>query len=287
MARGRLLAEAGQAADASATLGEALGLRRGEPLADFAYAGLFDAERARLDELALVAIETWAGADLVLGRHGELAAGLEACAGRTRCASACGSCASWPCTGPGARPRPCAPTPKSATAWSASSASTLARPCATSNPHPDPAPLAQSRTSAARAPPPDLRRAPPCQPPCSRRSSTSRGRGGIWCRVRAWPSGSIAGQRRSSRWYPRPPASARRRCSPSGSRRDRPRRPTGGRLAWLSLDRGDNDLASFWAYVIAALRTAAPGVGEDALALLAGAPRRRRSKRCLPRCSTT
>ena len=38
--------------------------------------------------------------------------------------------------------------------------------------------------------------------------------------------------------------------------------------AWLSLDRGDNDPASFWAYVIAALRTVASGVGEDALALL-------------------
>ena len=38
--------------------------------------------------------------------------------------------------------------------------------------------------------------------------------------------------------------------------------------AWLSLDRGDNDPASFWAYVIAALRTVAPGVGESALSLL-------------------
>ena len=38
--------------------------------------------------------------------------------------------------------------------------------------------------------------------------------------------------------------------------------------AWLSLDRGDNDLASFWSYVIAALRTVASGVGESALALL-------------------
>jgi LuxR family maltose regulon positive regulatory protein len=43
----------------------------------------------------------------------------------------------------------------------------------------------------------------------------------------------------------------------------------GERLAaWLSLDRGDNDSASFWAYVIAALRTVASGVGESALALL-------------------
>ena len=45
--------------------------------------------------------------------------------------------------------------------------------------------------------------------------------------------------------------------------------PADERLAaWLSLDRGDNDPASFWTYVIAALRTVASGVGESALALL-------------------
>src|SRR5579862_3694669 len=77
-ARGRRLAAAGQAAEASAALGEALGLRRGEPLTDFTYAGFFDAERTRLDELTLVATESRAGADLVLGRHGELAGELEA-----------------------------------------------------------------------------------------------------------------------------------------------------------------------------------------------------------------
>ena len=85
VAQGRRMAEAGQAADASAALGEALGLRRGEPLADFTHAGLLDAERTRLDELILVAIETRAGADLVLGRHGEVAAELEAwCPGLLR-----------------------------------------------------------------------------------------------------------------------------------------------------------------------------------------------------------
>jgi LuxR family maltose regulon positive regulatory protein len=46
--------------------------------------------------------------------------------------------------------------------------------------------------------------------------------------------------------------------SPAGERR----------AAWLSLDPGDSDPASFWTYVIAALRTAGPGVGDDALALL-------------------
>ena len=38
--------------------------------------------------------------------------------------------------------------------------------------------------------------------------------------------------------------------------------------AWLSLDREDSQPASFWTYLIAALRTAVPGVGANALALL-------------------
>ena len=76
--KGRRLAADGELAPASATLGEALGLRRGEPLAEFAYAGFADAERARLDELTLVATESRAGADLGLGRYEELAGELEA-----------------------------------------------------------------------------------------------------------------------------------------------------------------------------------------------------------------
>ena len=78
VAKGRRLAADGAAAAASAVLGEALGLRRGEPLAEFTYTGFFDAERAHLGELTLVAIESRAGADLGLGRHGELAGELEA-----------------------------------------------------------------------------------------------------------------------------------------------------------------------------------------------------------------
>jgi LuxR family maltose regulon positive regulatory protein len=46
----------------------------------------------------------------------------------------------------------------------------------------------------------------------------------------------------------------------------REERTVGG--AWLALDAGDNDPGRFWRYVVAALRTAVPGVGEDALALL-------------------
>ena len=78
VAKGQRLAAGGEMAPAAAALGEALRLRRGEPLAEFTYAGFFDAERAHLDELTLVAIESRAGADLGLGRHGELAGELEA-----------------------------------------------------------------------------------------------------------------------------------------------------------------------------------------------------------------
>ena len=42
----------------------------------------------------------------------------------------------------------------------------------------------------------------------------------------------------------------------------------GPAAAWLSLDQRDNDPALFWTYLVAALRAAAPGVGEDALSLL-------------------
>jgi LuxR family maltose regulon positive regulatory protein len=51
-----------------------------------------------------------------------------------------------------------------------------------------------------------------------------------------------------------------------------PKRPA---VAWLSLDASDSDPSSYWAYVLAALRTAAPGVGASAQALLespGGAP---------------
>ncbi len=78
VAEGRRLAGDGETVLASVALGEALGLRRGEPLAEFADAGFADAERAHLNELTLVATEARAGADLTLGRHGELAGELEA-----------------------------------------------------------------------------------------------------------------------------------------------------------------------------------------------------------------
>ena len=52
--------------------------------------------------------------------------------------------------------------------------------------------------------------------------------------------------------------------------------PFDGRsVAWLSLDQRDNDPALFWTYLVAALKTAAPGVGAGALALLQPRPSRR------------
>ena len=50
--------------------------------------------------------------------------------------------------------------------------------------------------------------------------------------------------------------------------------PASGRpvVAWVSLDPGDNQPATFWTYVVAALQTVAPGVGEQARVLLQAAP---------------
>jgi LuxR family maltose regulon positive regulatory protein len=47
----------------------------------------------------------------------------------------------------------------------------------------------------------------------------------------------------------------------ASSRQERP-------VAWLSLETGDNDPARFWMYVIAALRSVLPDVGEASLAML-------------------
>jgi LuxR family maltose regulon positive regulatory protein len=41
-----------------------------------------------------------------------------------------------------------------------------------------------------------------------------------------------------------------------------------GRVAWVSLDEGDNDPTRFWVYVVKALGTVEPGVGASALAAL-------------------
>ena len=76
--RGAAPEHEGDVEQASTMLGQALAVAPGEPLAEFAYAGFADAERAHLDELTLVAIEANVEADLALGHHDELIGALDA-----------------------------------------------------------------------------------------------------------------------------------------------------------------------------------------------------------------
>lgn len=77
VAEGRGGLDAGNPAEASRLLGEALGLWRGEALADFAYDDFAASDRAHLGELCLSATEDRIEADLALGRHIECAEELE------------------------------------------------------------------------------------------------------------------------------------------------------------------------------------------------------------------
>jgi LuxR family maltose regulon positive regulatory protein len=280
VAMGQRLAADGEMEPASAALGEALGLRRGEPLAEFTYAGFFDAERAHLDELTLVAIESRAGADLGLGRHGELAGELEALCRkyplrerlwellilalyrsgrqaealrayteiRDRLAGELGID-----PGPALRelqarilaqdpllaPASPVPTQKPRTAQ------VVAPPKAAGNLGDSlvPAPLLETKFYVPRP-----RRGLVPRPRLSER--LDRGAAAKLMLVSA-PAG-FGKTTLLTEWLTAGPA------APADQRA----------AAWLSLDRGDNDPASFWTYVIAALRTVASGVGESALPLL-------------------
>src|SRR5664280_2747284 len=128
VAKGRRLLGEGDVEKASTTLAEALQLRRGEPLAEFAYAGFADAERAHLDELTLVALEASAGAELARAGTERSSASWRRSVENIRFESVCGSCSSSPCTGTDGRPRPCGPTARSAIVWSTSWGSTPGEP---------------------------------------------------------------------------------------------------------------------------------------------------------------
>src|SRR5262245_837572 len=67
----------GRAARAAALLRQALGLWRGEALADLAFVSFASVEAERLEETRLAAVERRIDADLALGRHGELVGELE------------------------------------------------------------------------------------------------------------------------------------------------------------------------------------------------------------------
>jgi LuxR family maltose regulon positive regulatory protein len=274
VAKGQRLAAGGELAPAAAVLGEALGLRRGEPLAEFTYAGFFDAERTRLNELTLVATESRAGADLGLGHHGELAGELEALCRehplrerlwellilalyrsgrqaealrayteiRDRLSEELGID-----PGPALRElqaRILAQDPSLGPAGPAP-AQLVTPPEAAGNLGDSlvPAPLLETKLYVPRS-----RRALVPRPRLSER--LDRGTASKLTLVSA-PAG-FGKTTLLTEWLAAGPD------APAGERR----------AAWLSLDRADNDPASFWTYVIAALRTVASGVGESALALL-------------------
>jgi DNA-binding SARP family transcriptional activator len=77
-AEGHRLIAGGEASKARATLGEALGLWRGPPLADLAREPFAQPEIARLEELRLGALEDRIEADLMLGGHVAVVSELEA-----------------------------------------------------------------------------------------------------------------------------------------------------------------------------------------------------------------
>src|SRR3984885_13722681 len=267
VAEGQRLAASVELEAASAAVGEGLRVRRGAPLAEFAYAGLFDAERAHLDELTLVAIESRAGADLGLGRHAELAGELEA------------RCREHPLR-ERLRELLILALYRSGRQAEALRAYTEIRDHLAAELGIDPGPALRELQARILAQDPSL--SPELVPtgplppapasavpaalletkfyvPRSRRDlvprprlSERRGRGAASRLMLVSAPAGFGKTTLLTEWLAAGPA------APGDQRR----------AAWLSLDRGDNDLASFWTYVIAALRTAAPGVGENPLALL-------------------
>jgi LuxR family maltose regulon positive regulatory protein len=278
VAKGQRLAADGEMAPASTALSEALRLRRGEPLAEFTYAGFFDAERAHLDELTLVAIESRAEADLGLGHYGELAGELEA---------------------------PCREYPLRERLWEllilalyrsgrqaeALRAYTEIRDRLVDQLGIDPGPALRELQARILAQDPSLG-------PASAPASQAPAQVAAPPKTAGKPADSLARAPlletklyvpRSRRGLvPRPRLSERLDrgtaskltlvSAPAGFGKTTlltewlaggPAATAGERLvAWLSLDRADNDPASFWTYLIAALRTVAPGVGDSALAFL-------------------
>src|SRR5580692_10473714 len=261
VAKGQRLAAEGETALASTTLGEALRLRRGEPLAEFTYAGFFDAERARLDELILVAIESRAGADLGLGRHGELAGELEA---------------------------RCQEHPLRERLWEllilalyrggrqaeALRAYTGIRDHLAGELGIDPGPALRELQARILAQDPSLGPASARASPAPAQVTPPEAAGNQEDSLAQAPllETKLYVPRSRRGLVPRPRLSERLDrgiastvtlvSAPAGFGK------TTLLTAWLSLDRGDNDPVSFWTYVIAALRTVASRVGESALALL-------------------
>ena len=281
VAKGRRLVADGELEPGSAALGEALGLRRGEPLAEFTYTGFFDAERAQLNELALVATESRAGADLSLGRVGELAGELEA-----RCREHPLRERLWELL--------ILVLYRSGRQAEALRAYTEIRDRLADELGIDPGPalrelqagiLAQAPSagpaSASAAPAPAPVVTPPeaagpgdslvAAPLLATKLYVPRSRRGLVPRPRLIERLDRATE--SKLTLVSAPAGFGKTTLLTEWLAARPASGAGERLvAWLSLDQADNDPASFWAYVIAAVQTVEPGVGQGALALLQASP---------------
>jgi LuxR family transcriptional regulator, maltose regulon positive regulatory protein len=274
VAKGQRLAADGELESASAALGEALRLRRGEPLAEFTYAGFFDAERAHLDELTLVAIESRAGADLGVGRHGELAGELEA-----RCREHPLRERLWELL--------ILALYRSGRQAEALRAYTEVRDRLAGELGLDPGPalrelqariLAQDPSLAQASPAPAQVAAPPKAaaglddspaptPLLETKLYVPRSRRGLVPRPRL--SERLDRGTASKLTLVSAPAGFGKTTLVTEWLAAGPAGPAEERLAaWLSLDQADNDPGSFWTYVIAALRTVVPAVGESALTLL-------------------
>ncbi|MGO9082859.1 MAG: BTAD domain-containing putative transcriptional regulator [Streptosporangiaceae bacterium] len=299
VAKGRRLSQAGQAGQAalaSAALGEALGLRRGEPLADFAYAGFADAERAHLDELALVAVEVRAGADLDLGRHADLVGELEAACRRHplrerlwellivslyRSGRQAEALRAYTAIrdrlvdelgidpGRGLRElqaRILAQDPSLAAARPPpAQAAGAAVPLAVTGNLNEQLSLADREAELAQPREEEILRVPTAL--LETKFYVPQPRHGLVLRPRL--SERLDRGAASKLMLVSAPAGFGKTTLLSEWLAAGPAAPADERLAaWLSLDRDDNHPASFWAYVIAALRTVAAGIGESALALL-------------------
>jgi LuxR family maltose regulon positive regulatory protein len=271
VAKGQRLAADGKMEPASAALSEALRLRRGEPLAEFTYAGFFDAERAHLDELTLMALESRAGAELELGRHSELAGHLATL------------CREHPLR-EGLRELFILALYRSGRQAEALRAYTEIRDRLAAELGIDPGPalrelqarvLAQDPSLASAGPAPAQAAAPtkaagkPGEPtplletklyvPRSRRGLVPRPR--LIERLNRGTASKLTLVSAPAGFGKTTLLTEWLAAGPAG--------PASERLvAWLSLDRADSDPVSFWIYVIAALRTVASGVGESSLALL-------------------
>ena len=134
VAKGRRLLEDGEMALASTALGEALQLRGGSRSPSSRTPASLTPNGRYFAEVTLVAARPGSKPTWRWAVTGNSQANWRRCAGNIRCASGCGSCSCSPSTGPAARPRPCAPTPKPVTVWSTSWALTPARPCGNSRP---------------------------------------------------------------------------------------------------------------------------------------------------------